>query len=574
MLDLKWAKVLKNIQIEFEPIVSANTANVFAYCVKFQNVQNCCNYFSIHNLYDDAFDDGVLYQLDIELRKLALLQYDKKGIANVKLIYPLDNRLMYMPDYKQGNTDKILHKLGWQKERLIFEVSDRNSIKDPNSVKNIIATYKASDYEIILNDFGVGMSSLQLLYFTKPLAIKLDPFFTKEVESSIKKRNFLKSIIELAHSMEIFVIAKNIETKELYYQLKELGVDYVQGAIFSVENDEYEKQNQKVLELNKDDKRLREKNKLADSYIRCDITPIYVDASLHELFVYFQKHPNLSFVPVIDRQKRLSGVIHEVDIKKISYSQYGLALAKNDSFGAKLANYIKPAASVEITWGIDKALELYNQDDNNKGIFVTKDGLYYGFISVRVLLELSYKRNLQIAQSQNPLTKLPGNSMIERHIQQATQKDSLKHFVYFDFNDFKPFNDSYGFRQGDRAILMFSDILKKRSPANTFLAHVGGDDFFAAFDNQKYEAVYAIVESVCSSFKNQASSLYKQKDRENGYVKIKDRFGIKREFKLLSVSAAIFEFSGRLNVENLDNALSPVKKASKKSDTPVGVSVL
>ena len=54
--------------------------------------------------------------------------------------------------------------------------------------------------------------------------------------------------------------------------------------------------------------------------------------------------------------------------------------------------------------------------------------------------------------------------------------------AYFDFDNFKPYNDRYGFRQGDRTILLFSDILKKTSGANKFFAgHIGGDDFFAGF---------------------------------------------------------------------------------------------
>ena len=227
---------------------------------------------------------------------------------------------------------------------------------------------------------------------------------------------------------------------------------------------------------------VKEKNSIKQDYIQTDVKPLNVHSSMHELFTYFQKNPNLSFVPIVDDTQRLIGVVYEVDIKKISYSQYGLALAKNDSFGAKLSNYIKPAAWVEYTWGIDKTLELYNSHDDNKGIFVTMDGKYHGFISVKSLLELSYKRNLQIAQNQNPLTKLPGNSMIEKFLQERSMiNKAYSHMVYFDFNDFKPFNDTYGFRQGDRAILMFSDILRKNIPSEHFIAHIGGDDFFVGF---------------------------------------------------------------------------------------------
>ncbi len=112
-----------------------------------------------------------------------------------------------------------------------------------------------------------------------------------------------------------------------------------------------------------------------------------------------------------------------------------------------------------------------------KGIFVSKDSIYYGFISLNNLLLLSYKRNLEIAENQNPLTKLPGNSQIDEFIYSVFDKKLQAQIVYFDFNDFKPFNDTYGFRLGDRAILMFSEILQKHLSRESFIAHIGGDDF-------------------------------------------------------------------------------------------------
>ncbi|MGM0622512.1 MAG: EAL domain-containing protein [Campylobacterota bacterium] len=577
MLDAKWKHVVKNIEISFEPIISCNTAKTYGVNVGFGNIQNCGRYFSIHNLFDDAFDDGVLYQLDIELRKLAFLKYQNLKQSSLKIFYPLDNRLMYMSDYRSGNTDKILEKLQLSKKNLYYEISDRDSLKDPMSIKNTISTYKNEGFNILLSDFGVGMSSLQLLYFSNPRIIKLDNFCTRDIVTSIKKRHFLKSITELAHSMQAQVIAKNIQTKQEYYILKEMGVDYIQGGIAqeeSLADKAIKKEYKFIAQCNSEDKRVEENDTLKDSFIQTDIQALEENASMYELFTYFQQNPHSSFVPIVDTHKMLIGVIYETDIKKISYSQYGLALAKNNSFGAKLSSYIKPAAWVEQSWGVDKTLEIYNRYDDNKGIFVTKDSVYYGFITVKSLLELSYKRNLQIAQNQNPLSKLPGNSMIEQYLHGCSKTEKIyHHIVYFDFNDFKPFNDTYGFRQGDRAILIFTDILKKKLPNDSFIAHIGGDDFFVGFDNFVYEEVFVLIQKVCDEFAKQVSSLYKSKDRENGYIKVKDRFGIKREFGLLSVSAAIVEIYKALDMNLLDSSISKLKKASKKSPIPLGISL-
>jgi len=280
-------------------------------------------------------------------------------------------------------------------------------------------------------------------------------------------------------------------------------------------------------------------------------------------------------VPIVDENNGLVGVIYEDDIKKITYSQYGLSLAKNDSFATKMGSFIKPVVWVEKSWKIDKALELYSRhSDSNKGIFVTQNGAYYGFISVKNLLELSYNRNLEIAQEQNPLTKLPGNKMIEKYLMQCNNDDEINHIVYFDFNDFKPFNDSYGFRKGDRAILIFSDILKKRLAKHGFIAHVGGDDFFAGFCGYQFEKVFGLIDKVCKEFSIQAHSLYKQKDRDNGYVTIKDRFGVKRKFSLLSVSAAIIEKRQKIDLNEFDEEMAKIKKSSKASLMPIGASIL
>ena len=65
------------------------------------------------------------------------------------------------------------------------------------------------------------------------------------------------------------------------------------------------------------------------------------------------------------------------------------------------------------------------------------------------------EKNIAIARDQNPLTKLPGNTLITAYISETLNDlENTYVYVYFDFDNFKPFNDSYGFRIGDRAILL------------------------------------------------------------------------------------------------------------------------
>jgi diguanylate cyclase (GGDEF)-like protein len=264
------------------------------------------------------------------------------------------------------------------------------------------------------------------------------------------------------------------------------------------------------------------------------------------------------------------GIIYESDIKKISYSQYGLSLAQNKTYSSSLIKYLKPSLCVEISWGIDKILEMYNLNSKNDlGIFITQSNKYKGFINLNSLLTLSYKRNIEIATNQNPLTKLSGNNQIEKYIEIALKKEVITHIIYFDFNNFKPFNDIYGFRLGDRAILIFSELLQKRYPKDSFIAHIGGDDFFVGLRNHNNDEIFDLTCKVQIEFKDSVQNLYTNEDKENGYIFAKDRFNIERNFDLLSVSSAIIEINKESNITNFDSILNKAKKTSKESQTPI-----
>lgn len=119
---------------------------------------------------------------------------------------------------------------------------------------------------------------------------------------------------------------------------------------------------------------------------------------------------------------------------------------------------------------------------------------------------------------------------------------------------------------------MFADILNKLSK-EIFVGHIGGDDFFLGFKNCSYEEVFEISLEIQLSFKNSAKSLYNKDDLHNEFILAKDRFGTLRKFELLSVSVAILELFGSTKNE-FDTNLSILKKSSKSSQIPVGLSIL
>ncbi|MDN5070401.1 GGDEF domain-containing protein [Aliarcobacter butzleri] len=569
-----WTEIIEKLDYAFQPIIYSHSGKIYAVEALLRNVNEIPGLMSIDDLFDLAFNDDYLYELDLQLREKAISKFAKIKQSNLKLFYNLDNRIIYNKNYSQGNTAKILKKYNLNKDSICFELSEKGTAIEQNALSTMLQRYKESGYKIAIDDFGIGVSGLKLLYFSEAHIIKLDRFFITNIDQDSKKKLFCSSIIEMAHIMGMQVIAEGIETAKEFYTCKDIGADFIQGYLVqkpTTNIDKIEKIYNNICSLISEDKRASQNNFIDEKFIE-NILSLNVNTSLYDLFLHFKENTKSHFVPITDEFGNFLGIIYESDIKKISYSQYGLSLAQNRTFSSTLLKYIKPALSVEISWGIDKILEIYNLNSNNSlGIFITSSDKYIGFINLNSLLTLSYKRNIEIATNQNPLTKLPGNNQIEKFIDKSFKKNQkdITHIIYFDFNDFKPFNDIYGFRQGDRAILIFSELLQKRYSKDSFIAHIGGDDFFVGLKNKDKEDIFELTSNVQDEFRNSAKNIYSKEDKKNGFIISKDRFNEKRRFELLSVSAAIIEINSKSDISNFDNTLNIIKKASKNSKKPI-----
>ena len=569
-----WNQIIDKLDYAFQPIIHSHTGKLYAVEALIRNVQNISGLNAIDDLFNMAFNDDYLYELDLQLREKAIKKFSNIKIEDLKLFYNLDNRIIYNKTFSYGNTSKILKKYKLNKSVICFELSEKGTAIEQNALSTMIQRYKEEGFSIAIDDFGIGVSGLKLLYFSEAQIIKLDRFFISNIDQDSKKKLFCSSIIEMAHIMGMQVIAEGIETIKEFYTCKDIGADFIQGYLVqkpTIETNEIKSIYNNIVTLINDDKRNNPNATIDEEFIE-PIIALCIDSSLYELFIHFKESTKNNFVPIVDKYDNFLGIIYEADIKKISYSQYGLALAQNKTFSSSLIKYIKPSLCVEISWGIDKILEMYNQNSKDAlGIFITQSNKYRGFINLNSLLTLSYKRNIEIATNQNPLTKLPGNNQIEKFIEKTlkgNQKD-ITHIIYFDFTDFKPFNDIYGFRLGDRAILIFAELLQKRYPKDSFIAHIGGDDFFVGLRNHEFKKVFDLTNKVQIEFKNSVENLYSKKDKEKGLLIAKDRFNIERSFNLLSVSSAIIEINPNSNISNFDSTLNVLKKASKGSTKPI-----
>lgn len=118
----------------------------------------------------------------------------------------------------------------------------------------------------------------------------------------------------------------------------------------------------------------------------------------------------------------------------------------------------------------------------------------------------------------------------------------VRTLCYFDFDNFKAFNDVYGFSSGDKAILLFSKLLRERmTGGERFIGHVGGDDFFAGSYNAPRELLEPTLRGLAEDFAHEVAELYSPEHRAAGFILATDRGGNEMRFPLMRCSVAVLE---------------------------------
>ncbi len=159
--------------------------------------------------------------------------------------------------------------------------------------------------------------------------------------------------------------------------------------------------------------------------------------------------------------------------------------------------------------------------------------------------EMLARVNLSVIRSEriveiNPLTRLPGNISINKQIQERLDGDKVFALAYADLDHFKPFNDFYGFSRGDEVIKVTGRLVlntvKAIQPKNSFVGHIGGDDFVYIIDlNLVEEAAGEIIHA----FDRIIPTFYNAEERVRGHIESVDRQGHIRNYSLITLSIGI-----------------------------------
>ncbi|HEY1013285.1 MAG TPA: response regulator [Herpetosiphonaceae bacterium] len=168
---------------------------------------------------------------------------------------------------------------------------------------------------------------------------------------------------------------------------------------------------------------------------------------------------------------------------------------------------------------------------------------------------------------QNPLTGLPGNTLIEEEVKHRLRTGEPFALLYTDLDNFKAFNDTYGFARGDQIITLVAGLLGELREAHgaeqVFLGHVGGDDFAVI-------VAPALIAPFCTTlierFDREVLRFYDPEDVARGYLRGVDRFNAARRFPIQSLSIGVVSTEDRPfdSYEEVSRCAADMKHAAKK----------
>jgi diguanylate cyclase (GGDEF)-like protein len=205
-------------------------------------------------------------------------------------------------------------------------------------------------------------------------------------------------------------------------------------------------------------------------------------------------------------------------------------------------------------------------------MILVEDDLYYGVVSVKNLIGIITESQLELARAANPLTNLPGNLAIEGALTERIESGEMFAVIYCDLDNFKAYNDYYGFQHGDQVLLLVAAIAQKAvnrcGKGETFLGHIGGDDFVIV---TRQDVAEQLCQAVIKMFDAEIPSLYRAEDRSRGYIVIPDRTGINQQFPIMSVSLVVVtnekrDFKNQLEVGEVAAELKRYAKSMPGSN--------
>lgn len=389
---------------------------------------------------------------------------------------------------------------------LHLEITERAYMESPGQMSQTVEQLRKLGFEIEMDDFGQGYASLNMFNQMAIDALKLDMNSLKDEGKRHMNQGILRFIMSLARWMGLSIVAEGVETEEEMEQLREIGCDYGQGYYFAKPMTRWDFE-----EL------LKQKQRGARPYLANAMredkgqTILVVDTEEE-----YRRQVRETFG---NRYRIMEAADARTALRCLSSQEYTIAavvlsLSQDREDGLAVLDMLRGEKAVWkipviVTAQPDEQLEelaLERGADDFMCKPYTQNSLRQRMLRlVGITTSRERERMLKDEASRDYLTGLLNRRGLQASVKAMGEEDMPLAIYLFDLDNLKQINDTYGHGEGDRAIKLFSEVLRHHTRSTDVLARYGGDEFVAVIRRMgTWESVQKKGEEICRAFRETA----------------------------------------------------------------------
>ncbi|KVM61204.1 diguanylate cyclase [Burkholderia ubonensis] len=416
-------------------------------------------------------------------------------------------------------------------ERIVIELTEQNASTDLAQVAPAVASLRDAGIQFALDDYGTANASMNLWLRLHPDVVKIDRFFIHDIALDPLKFEAVRAMQHFAHASGAKLIAEGIEHERDLIVVRDMGICCVQGFLLGRPHAQPERVVAPAardairaphIAVFPDASRAARPSGTVAAKMLVAAPALPRDVTSNDVLALFNRMPELHAVALVEHERPVALVNRRSFMDRFALPYHREVFGRKPclQFANDAPLMIENATTVE-----QLALLLANNDQRYlaDGFVITEHGRYVGLGTGESLVRAVTEMRIEAARYANPLTFLPGNIPISAHIDRLLARDAGFHACYVDLNQFKPFNDQYGYWQGDEVLKYAATVLAGIcDPQRDFLGHVGGDDFLVLFQSDDWHARAA---AAIGRFNDGAQRFYTLVDQRAGGLHGEDRHG-------------------------------------------------
>lgn len=566
-----------NLTTLFQPIICVENGSVLGY-EALTRTREKNPFGGIAELFQRAIQTGCVCTLDCACIERALKSADAFSLRNrCECLF-----LNLCPETLMNNglfldtCDSLLEQFGIAREKIVLEITEESMISNYSFFKKSLDVYRRKGYRIAIDDFGAGYGGLKMLSTIEPDFVKIDRHFIADIDRAAIKYNLVDAITTACHRIGISVVAEGIERKEELSALQQTGIQYLQGFLLAYPSPYMNSSATEGSLFKKDTaSSTQDPSFIGDICTKKDsISP---DTQVINALKRFIADRDLRTLPVVDGFI-VVGLLHRgrfLEDHIIGKHGYGYSMNTYKTVADVMErNFFLCEANTTLD-DLSRRIRSRESSMNYDDICVTRGGRYLGTVPLSLLLNAITERNIILAKGCNPLTGMPGNDFIRREISLRLGQSMHFDVCYIDIDNFKPFNDHYGFERGDTVIKALASIITRLislhpSASFNFGGHIGGDDFIVV--TRPHDSIL-LAEEISAQFKKQLPEFHGPEDFQTGYFSACNRRGINEHFGLLSLSIGIVS-TDVCRIESYPQLASLATEVKKTAKMQQGFSIV